>query len=264
MIIRFGATFPETTSGRGRNKVTITDYQNLLYDLNACTSFNLNLIKGVAKEHFEATSGREEKVKILAVNKNDNVIFQHKKSGDASRSFTLNCGDSLSVISSAFEGVVIYEITATSVVFSNGVEKTTGEEMDVEIYMTSYQEEMVRLALQRHFETERVNFCGRTFKIKTLSLFFIDDIASYRAGDDGKEPYLRSAFEKLLKERIETTIAGLNEHETEYKSFLEASLANISYCHAGYFSQDNSDSDEAIADEINDILRAVSCFRNGH
>jgi type III restriction enzyme len=30
-IIRFGATFPETTSGRGKNKVTVKDYQNLLY-----------------------------------------------------------------------------------------------------------------------------------------------------------------------------------------------------------------------------------------
>ena len=45
-IIRFGATFSETTTGRGKNRVTVKDYQNLLYDLNACVSFNQNLIKG--------------------------------------------------------------------------------------------------------------------------------------------------------------------------------------------------------------------------
>ena len=60
-IIRFGATFPETTTGRGRNKITVKDYQNLLYDLNACVSFNQGLIKGVAKEHFEPVSKKRRK-----------------------------------------------------------------------------------------------------------------------------------------------------------------------------------------------------------
>ena len=49
MIIRFGATFPEVSVGTGRNKVTLKDFNNLVYELNACDSFNLNLIKGVAK-----------------------------------------------------------------------------------------------------------------------------------------------------------------------------------------------------------------------
>jgi type III restriction enzyme len=265
LIVRFGATFPETTSGRGKKRITVKDYQNLIYDLNACSSFNQSLIKGVAKEHFEAASGRNEKVKILSLCRNESATFQYKKSGEATKSFTLNPGDSLSVISTAFEGVIIEAITASSVILSNGIEKSSGEEMDVEIYMTSYQEEMMRLALQRHFETERINFCGRTFKIKTLALFFIDDITSYRVGDDGKKPYLRTAFERLLKERIESTIADLNEHENEYKSFLEANLADISACHAGYFSQDNSNSDEDIAQEINVILRGkkeLLAFRN--
>jgi len=66
-IIRFGATFPETTTGRGKNKTTVKDYQNLLYDLNACASFNQGLIKGVAKEHFEPVSKKEEKVKITSI-----------------------------------------------------------------------------------------------------------------------------------------------------------------------------------------------------
>jgi type III restriction enzyme len=255
MIIRFGATFPEITSGRGKNKITVKDYQNLLYDLNACASFNQNLIKGVTKEHFEAASGRNEKVKILSVRRNDTVTLQYRKGNESAKSYTLAPGDSLSVISSGFEGVAIESITASSVHFSNGIEKSTGEEMDVEIYMVSYQKEMLRLALQRHFETERINFCGRTFKIKSLALFFIDDITSYRASDGGKEPYLLAAFEHLLKERIESIIADLSEHESEYKAYLKASLEDISACHAGYFAQDNSDSDEDIAREVDVILR---------
>lgn len=50
-----------------------------------------------------------------------------------------------------------------------------------------------------HFETEKQEFCDRKYKIKTLALFFIDDITSYREDDDGKEPYLRLAFRNYLK-----------------------------------------------------------------
>ncbi|MDF1494156.1 type III restriction-modification system endonuclease [Caproiciproducens sp. CPB-2] len=264
-IIRFGATFPETTSGRGKNKVTVKDYQNLLYDLNACASFNQNLIKGVAKEHFEPVSKREEKVKITSIASKDSVTFQYKKRDEATKSYTLKTSGSLSIISDAFEGITVYAIGNTKVEFSNGVIKSVGEELDVDIYMTSYQEQMIRLALERHFETERENFCGRTFKIKTLALFFIDDISSYRPGTDGKEPYLRLAFERLLKERIEAVLATLDDHDAEYRAYLKASLADISACHAGYFSQDNSDSDEDVAKEVDEILngkKQLLSFKN--
>ncbi len=253
-VIRYGATFPETTTGRGRNKITVKDYQYLLYDLNACESFNQGLIKGVAKEHFEPLSKQEEKVKILSIASKESVTFQRKKKDDSTRTFTLKTGDSLGIVSDAFEGITILAITTNTVEFSNGVIKTTSEEMDVDVYMSSYQEQMIRLALERHFETERENFCNRSFKIKTLALFFIDDISSYRPDADGKAPYLLTAFERLLKERIEAVMASLNEHETEYRAYLEASLADLSACHAGYFSQDNSDSDEEIAKEVDAIL----------
>ena len=253
-IIRFGATFPETTTGRGQNKTTVKDYQNLLYDLSACESFNQDLIKGVAKEHFDPVSKREEKVKITTIKKNDYATFQYKKRDEPARTFKLNVGDSLSIISSAFDGISIQAIEATSILFSNGTYKSQGEEMDVEIFMSSYQEGMLRLALQRHFETEKENFCTRTFKIKTLALFFIDDITSYRPNDDGKTPYLLEAFERLLKERIELELDGLDGYNSEYHAYLQASLADIGACHAGYFSQDNSDSDEDIAREVDIIL----------
>lgn len=266
VIIRFGATFPETVTGRGKNKMTIKDYQNLLYDLNACASFNQGLIKGVAKEHFEPLSKKEEKVKIATIKSKEAVHFQYKKKDETTKNFVLKKGDSLSIISDAFEGVTISAIDKSSVEFSNGIVKTCGEELDVDVYMTSYQEQMLRLALQRHFETEKENFCNRRYKIKTLALFFIDDISSYRISDAGKQPYLREKFEELLKEQIEKTIVSLDAHDAEYKEFLEVSLADLKACHAGYFSQDNTDSDEDIAKEIDVILhgkKELLSFKNG-
>lgn len=253
-IIRYGATFPETTVGRGRNRISLKDYKNLLYDLNACASFNQGLIKGVAKEHFEPVSKKDAKVKITSIDNKEAVHFQLKQKDTTAKSFELKKGDSLSIITEAFAGVTISAIGTNFVEFSNGIKKNTGEELDVDIYMTSYQEQMLRLALQRHFETEKENFCDRKYKIKTLALFFIDDITSYREDTDGKVPYLRIAFEKLLKEQLEKTIASLNEHDEEYKKYLEASLADLQACHAGYFAQDNNDTDENVAKEVDTIL----------
>ena len=55
----------------------------------------------------------------------------------------------------------------------------------MDIYTSSYQESMLRLAIQRHFETERDNFHREKGRIKTLALFFIDDILSFRGDDEG-------------------------------------------------------------------------------
>lgn len=253
-MIRYGATFPDIITGKGKNKVKVKDYQNLLYDLNACASFNQGLIKGVAKEHFEPLSKQDEKVKILSIVRGESVTFQSIKRGEAKKTFELGIGDSLAIIHETFAGINVTAIGEHEVYFSNGISKKYSEEMDADVYMSSYQEQMLRLALERHFETERENFCNRTFKIKTLALFFIDDISSYRDGKDGKDAWLANTFDRLLKERILLILPTLNQYETAYREYLEASLADIKKCRAGYFSQDNSDSDEEIAREVNEIL----------
>jgi type III restriction enzyme len=253
-IIRLGATFPTITIGRGAAKKSIKDYHNLLYNLNACEAFNQNLIKGIAKEHFEPLSKKEDKVKIMSFDSKTSVKFNYIQK-EKTKGFELKKGDSLSLISPEFEGITIDGIGANFVELSNGQTKYQGEEFSTDIYSSSYQEQMLKLAIERHFDTEKVNF-ERKFKIKTLALFFIDDIHSYRTDDkNGKEPYLKNTFERLLIEKINAIIPTLsNETEKEYKEYLEASKRDISACHAGYFSQDNSDSDEEIANEINEIL----------
>lgn len=254
-IIRFGATFPLITLGTGKNKTTRKDYQNLLYDLNACDSFNLNLIKGVAKEHFEPVSKKEAKVKLVTVKSKDSATFHYIERGKPAKTVILQKGEPLSLIATVFEGLYIEGIGKNFVELTNGQIKNQGEEFATDIYSTPYQEQMLRLALERHFEAEKANF-NRKFKIKTLSLFFIDDIHSYRVDEkNGKEPYLLKAFERLLKERIDIELANITEHDNPmYKEFLLATKADVSAAHAGYFSQDNNDSDEEIARQVNEIL----------
>ncbi|MCM1312916.1 MAG: type III restriction-modification system endonuclease [Bacteroides sp.] len=249
-IIRFGATFPMVAVGKGKKKTMVRDYEHLLYDLNAQQSFSSGLIKGVMKEHFEPTSSVNEKVKILSID-DKKATLQHITQ-TSKKSCTLSVGDSLSIICSELTGLTITGITKDLVILSNGTEKHKNDEFDVDIYTSSYQESMLRLAIQRHFETERANFHREKGRIKTLSLFFIDDIVSFRGDDKGANAWLRDLFDRLLEERLKSELE--KDNSSEYAAYLTASLNDIAACRAGYFAQDNSDSDEAVKKEVDDIL----------
>lgn len=256
MILRFGATFPVKTVGRGKNKVEVKDYQNLIYDLNIHKAFEQNLIKGVAKEHVESPNKKEEVFKILGMKKGEYVRFQRTVL-DANNKLIkttkdLNTNDPLSFLSPNLQGLSIDGIMASKIILSNGEEKVKGDTFFADIFATSYVRESIQLTLKRHFETERDNF-ARKFKIKTLALFFIDDVYSYRSNDE-KDPYLKNIFEEELRKKLEQEIKNCGDTESDYCKYLEASLNSIKDTHAGYFAQDNISTEAEIEKEVNTIL----------
>ncbi len=251
-IIRFGATFPQITEGKGKQKETHKDYLNLLYNLTACDAFNQNLIKGVAKEHFNPITSENEKVKIISIDGKESVTMHFTKK-DHSQRFVLHKDESLGIMSEHLSGITVSGISSSEVELSNGQTKHVGDEFTADIYSTSYQENMIRMAIQRHFETERQLF-HRESKIKTLALFFIDNIVSFRGDEQGNGAWLRDIFDKWLEYQLREELKN-GENSEEYADYLNASLQNIAGCRAGYFAKDNNDSDEAIAEEVDDILR---------
>ena len=132
-----------------------------------------------------------------------------------------------------------------------------GDQIYAGIYGDTYQDLMMRQAVKNHIEQERENFF-RKRKIKTLSLFFIDSIYSYR-GEDGTDGSLRTSFQKMLKESLETEAQKYKESSLDihkqYVSFIEQSLRDIGATNGGYFAEDNSNSDAVIQKEVDEILR---------
>ena len=254
LVLRYGATFPEITVGKGKNKHSVKDYQELIYELNAADSFNKGLIKGVAKEHLELPGGKQadKKVKVLSTVKGDSANLKLITADNGSKTFTLHVGDSLSVIDNDLDGVVVEEISKNGVSLSNGQEKLKGEEFFPDQFAVSYQEGMIELALMRHFETERDNFCREGLPIKTLALFFIDSIESFRGPEGKNDGWLRMKFLEMLKARLKKELARQNTKE--YEAYLQATLDNLDASCIGYFSQDNLDTDENIANEVKLIL----------
>lgn len=254
LVLRYGATFPEITVGKGKNKHSVKDYQELIYELNAADSFNKGLIKGVAKEHLELPGGKkaDKKVKVLSTVKGDSANLKLTTADNGSKTFTLHVGDSLSVIDNDLDGVVVEEISKNGVSLSNGQEKLKGEEFFPDQFAVSYQEGMIELALMRHFETERENFCREGLPIKTLALFFIDSIESFRGPEGKNDGWLRMKFLEMLKARVKKELARQNTKE--YEAYLQATLNNLDASCIGYFSQDNLDNEENIANEVKLIL----------
>lgn len=254
LVLRYGATFPELVVGKGKGKHTVKDYQELIYDLSAAESFNRGLIKGVAKEHLELPGGRtaDRKVKVLSAVRGDSVKMKLASAGNADKTFTLRVGDSLGVVDADLDGVSVEAIAKNGVSLTNGQEKLVGEEFFPDQFAASYQEGMIELALMRHFETERENFCRDGLPVKTLALFFIDSIESFRGPEGKNDGWLRKKFVEMLAARVKKELERQNT--PEYEAYLRATLENADDACAGYFSQDNNDSDENIAREVKLIL----------
>ena len=230
-ILRYGATFKE--------------YENLVYTLTAVDSFNRNLVKGVIGHITEFESGKNAIVKL---NNTDGKEATFELLEDKSKkTFKLTKKESLQRVHSAMEDLYVESLNKSKVVLSNGIELSKGDKLNPFSYAEKLQKIMIQKAIKSHFENEK-RLLTRSVKIKPITLFFIDNIDEYR-NEDG---YLKTTIEKLIKAEVESLLK--TEKNKFYKAYLEKTLEDISLTHAGYFSKDNSEKDEAIEKEINEIL----------
>ncbi len=234
-IVRYGATF----NG---------DYKNLLYKLSAVDAFNNNLVKGVVAHVEEFEDGKGIGLTLKSTDGKE-AGFELNINGKKS-SHKLIAKASLSKVHEAMQGLSIESMNKTKVVLSNGLELTKNATINPYSYDDSLQDKMIQRAVKKHFELER-ELLTREVKIKPLTLFFIDDIEGYRDGNN-LAGSLKSKFEAIAKGHITQLLK--TETNVFYKAYLEKSLKDLSLIHGGYFSKDNTEKDEKIEKEINEIL----------
>ncbi|MDE6492325.1 MAG: type III restriction-modification system endonuclease, partial [Lactobacillus sp.] len=262
LIARFGATFPETITGRGKNKATKVDYYrgNPQFNLDAVDSFNQGLVKGIDIDYPDIPEEQANDLyKVKHVKPKELILTKEGKD------YSLNIGENLSDIDSDFEGNITYA-GGTDRELSNGLSLSKGMKLIPGTFTKNYQDEIISQALDCHFKAEEENFLRLNSginapKIKTLSLFFIDSITSLR-GENNSKGWLAKHFEKILVEKLKKMISryesAINNREKEYYSFLQATLKSLQSKHqdvyAGYFSEDRGNSDADIQSEVEDIL----------
>ena len=218
---------------------------NCIYALDALDAYKQKLVKKIQVKGFEVKNlkGTSSYLYLddIILSKNQPPMVRlemeiETASGVKKVMKKLGQGDSLYSESGLLEykDFTISDIDAfrNTVTFLNGVKISKGE-----VYGDSSEEAMQRVQIREtiasHFEKERDLFKRG---IKTLSLFFIDEVAHYKSYDsEGNE--VHGPFWKIFEEEYERILnENISLFEDDYQKYLRRFSA--SEVHNGYFSID--------------------------
>lgn len=249
---RFGET-AESMLGEF-NPLFITRYSathkkdyNKIYRLDAIDAYNQKLVKKIKVKGIEVkgNSGTNSYLFLDRIHVSHNsypeatvqMEIEMKNVGGIKKVLKrIKEGDNLFILSgemAQYESYVVKEINArtNTVTFINGISISVGQVFgDVdELHIRTIQ---IREAIASHIEKERELF---TKGIKVLTLFFIDEVAKYRAYDD-KGNHVRSEYEEIFEYEYNNAISQKDLFSEEYNKYLNS--FETSKVHNGYFSID--------------------------
>ncbi len=152
------------------------------------------------------------------------------------QTYKFSQGDSLYDISKlpAYKEFVITEINAytNTIYFRNGEKLRKGEVMG-DVSEKTIQQIQIRETVASHFEKERELFRQG---IKTLSLFFIDEVANYKSYDEQGEVVKGQLWQMFEEEYMRHLNENLSLFEDDYQEYLRK--FSVGQVHNGYFSVD--------------------------
>lgn len=221
---------------------------NTVYVLDALDAFNKRLVKKIEVKGFEVKNFRGTDSYLFL----EQIVLSSKKPPMArieleigyNKSInreTRNCnvGDDLYYISQEMEqykGYTISEIDPLcgTVTFTNGEVIKIGD-VNGDVSESDMRRIQIRETILSHFEKEEKLF---NMGIKSLSLFFIDEVAKYRQyDDDGNE--ILGEYGKMFEEEYKNVLNQyITVFDTPYQKYLKSTCSDVSTVHKGYFSID--------------------------
>ncbi|HHF6569738.1 TPA: type III restriction-modification system endonuclease [Haemophilus influenzae] len=232
-ILRYGATFNN-------------QFENLLYRLSAIDAFNDDLVKGIRAFTEQIDGDNGERIKLIDLDGKEATFILDKQA------FKLSKGENLNRIHQAISDLFVSEMNKSVLVLSNGIELKKGDTINPYSYSDTVRDKMMRQAIRKHFVLEKELLTRNGGRIKPLTLFFIDDIAGYRDEKNQLSGSLKTVFEQMVKAELEHCLQ--TENDEFLRQYWQTALNDIAKTHGGYFSQDNSDKDDKIEQEVNEIL----------
>lgn len=254
---------------------THKEAHNPVYVLDALDAYNKKLVKKIEVIGFELKNlhGTDKYVYL------EDIILSHTeapkarlgfeyqaKSGKISRIFKkLSVGDSLYYESNELEQYKEFTISDIHVDQNNAaysfVEFSNGRKLYVKDIIGDVTAEhkariQIRETIKAHFRKESALFHKN---IKTLSLFFLDEVANYRQYNDEGEQVLGRYGEIFEAEYINALNEAQNMFDTEYMEYLRG--IDVKDTHTGYFSIDKKN--RAINSEVkrgSDISDDISAY----
>ena len=220
---------------------------NLVYVLDALDAFNKKLVKKIEVKGFEVKNltGTNQYIYldgiILSTNKAPIARIEievAQQNGHARKMFIVKKDDNLFYKSNQMEqyrnGFTISDIDGErgTVTFTNGTVMRQGEVIG-DVVEQDMRRIQIRETIQSHFEKEEKLF---EMGIKTLSLFFIDEVAKYRQYDEDGSEVLGEYGQIFEEEYLNILNEYLTMFDTPYQKYLrEIETADT---HKGYFSID--------------------------
>lgn len=227
---------------------THRDNYNMIYRLDALDAYQKKLVKKIAVKGIEISGSNASSgylyVESIVEKHNLKVRVQFEKilaTGKIIKSSKLlNRGDNIYQLSGEIEsyhsGFIVSEINAVEqfVEFTNGLKLHVGE-----VVGNTSEDDLRRIQIRETIHTH-LDKEAKLFKrgIKTLSLFFIDEVVKYKDYDsmDDKGLYavmFEEEYENIVNDRLVDTFL-----DNDYRDYLKRELTSINNVHAGYFSVD--------------------------
>lgn len=221
---------------------------NLVYVLDALDAYNKRLVKKIEVKGFEVKNLRGTDSYLFL----EQIVLSPKKPPMARiemeigynksinrETRVLGVDDNLYHISQGMEqyrGYTISEVDPLRgmVTFTNGEVLHTGE-VRGDVSETDMRRIQIRETILSHFEKEEKNF---NMGIKTLSLFFIDEVAKYRQYDADGNEQLGEYGQMFEEEYFHILNERLTLENTPYQKYLRELCSDPSAVHKGYFSID--------------------------
>lgn len=228
---------------------THKQHHNLVYVLDALDAYNKKLVKKIEVKGFDIKNLRGTDSYLFL----ESIVISPKKPPMARIEFEvgynksinretriLGVDDDLFSLSKNMEQYRGYHISDIdpirgTVAFTNGEVIHAGEVIG-DVSEADLRRVQIRETIRSHFEKEKELYSKG---IKTLSLFFIDEVAKYRKYDeDGNE--INSEYGDIFEQEY---IDILNEYLTLFNTPYEQYLRSIDVhiTHAGYFSIDKKE-----------------------
>lgn len=243
---------------------------NLVYVLDALDAYNKRLVKKIEVKGFEVKNlrGTDKYLYLESIVLSNNkppmarIELEVKYKDHIKRETrVLGVDDNLYYKSNEMEqykGYLISDIDPIrgTVTFTNGEILQTGE-ITGDISEKDMRRIQIRETILSHFEKEEKLY---NMGIKTLSLFFIDEVAKYRQYDDNGDELLGEYGEMFEQEYISILNDNLTMFDTEYQKYLRSTCSDVARVHRGYFSIDKKgrsvDSSVKRGSDISDDISA--------
>ena len=225
---------------------THKEHHNLVYALDAVDAYNQRLVKrievkGFQVKNFRGTDKYLYLESIIVSPKHPpraRIEFEVKYDKSINREMRiLGMDDNLYELSKSMEQYKGYRISEIdpitgSVTFTNGEVIRKGDVVG-DVSEKDMRRIQIRETIISHMEKEEELF---NRGIKTLSLFFIDEVAKYRMYDEDGEELLGEYGQMFEEEYRDVVNNYITIFDTPYQRYLKA--IEVEATHKGYFSID--------------------------